>query len=129
MVIFQVFWSKSGVLGQIGRSGKVLGFISCNFSPYRRRPADVLFPPEAGPSHDLVHLQFILFFACGARFSVLLVHSSLGPSDFGEFADDDEDDDDHHDDDDDDDGADYYHDDESDADDGDDAADDDDAAD
>ena len=32
-VIFQVFWSKSRVLGQIGRSGKVLGFISSNFGP------------------------------------------------------------------------------------------------
>ena len=31
--IFQVFWSKSRVLGQIGRSGKVLGFISSNFGP------------------------------------------------------------------------------------------------
>ena len=31
--IFQVFWSKSKVLGQIGRSGKVLGFISSNFGP------------------------------------------------------------------------------------------------
>ena len=33
MVIFEVFWSKSRVLGQIGRSGKVLGFISSNFGP------------------------------------------------------------------------------------------------
>ena len=33
MVNFQVFWSKSRVLGQIGRSGKVLGFISSNFGP------------------------------------------------------------------------------------------------
>ena len=32
-VIFEVFWSKSRVLGQIGRSGKVLGFISSNFGP------------------------------------------------------------------------------------------------
>ena len=32
-VIFQVFWSKSRVLGHIGRSGKVLGFISSNFGP------------------------------------------------------------------------------------------------
>ena len=32
-VIFQVFWTKSMVLGQIGRSGKVLGFISSNFGP------------------------------------------------------------------------------------------------
>ena len=32
-VIFQVFWSKSRVLGQIGRSGKVLGFISSDFGP------------------------------------------------------------------------------------------------
>ena len=31
--IFKVFWSKSRVLGQIGRSGKVLGFISSNFGP------------------------------------------------------------------------------------------------
>ena len=30
-VIFQVFWSNSRVLGLIGRSGKVLGFISFNF--------------------------------------------------------------------------------------------------
>ena len=33
VVIFQVFWSKSKVLGRIGRSGKVLGFISSNFGP------------------------------------------------------------------------------------------------
>ena len=33
MVIFEVFWSKSRVLGRIGRSGKVLGFISSNFGP------------------------------------------------------------------------------------------------
>ena len=33
VVIFEVFWSKSKVLGQIGRSGKVLGFISSNFGP------------------------------------------------------------------------------------------------
>ena len=33
MVIVKVFWSKSRVLGQIGRSGKVLGFISSNFGP------------------------------------------------------------------------------------------------
>ena len=33
VVIFEVFWSKSRVLGQIGRSGKVLGFISSNFGP------------------------------------------------------------------------------------------------
>ena len=32
-VIFQVFWTKSRVLGRIGRSGKVLGFISSNFGP------------------------------------------------------------------------------------------------
>ena len=32
-VNFEVFWSKSRVLGQIGRSGKVLGFISSNFGP------------------------------------------------------------------------------------------------
>ena len=32
-VIFQVFWSKSRVLGQIGMSGKVLGSISSNFGP------------------------------------------------------------------------------------------------
>ena len=32
-VIFQVFWTKSRVLGQIGRSGKVLGFISSNSGP------------------------------------------------------------------------------------------------
>ena len=32
-VIYQVFWTKSRVLGQIGRSGKVLGFISSNFGP------------------------------------------------------------------------------------------------
>ena len=32
-VDFEVFWSKSRVLGQIGRSGKVLGFISSNFGP------------------------------------------------------------------------------------------------
>ena len=32
-VIFQVFRTKSRVLGQIGRSGKVLGFISSNFGP------------------------------------------------------------------------------------------------
>jgi hypothetical protein len=32
-VVFQVFWTKSRVLGQIGRSGKVLGFISSNFGP------------------------------------------------------------------------------------------------
>ena len=31
--IFQVFSAKSRVLGQIGRSGKVLGFISSNFGP------------------------------------------------------------------------------------------------
>ena len=30
---FEVFWTKSKVLGQIGRSGKVLGFISSNFGP------------------------------------------------------------------------------------------------
>ena len=29
----QVFWTKSRVLGQIGRSGKVLGFISSNLGP------------------------------------------------------------------------------------------------
>ena len=33
VVIVDVFWSKSRVLGQIGRSGKVLGFISSNFGP------------------------------------------------------------------------------------------------
>ena len=33
MVIFEVFWTKSRVLGQIGRSGRVLGFISSNFGP------------------------------------------------------------------------------------------------
>ena len=33
MVIFKVVCSKSRVLGQIGRSGKVLGFISSNFGP------------------------------------------------------------------------------------------------
>ena len=33
VVIFDVFWSKSRVLGRIGRSGKVLGFISFNFGP------------------------------------------------------------------------------------------------
>ena len=33
VAIFEVFWSKSRVLGQIGRSGKVLGFISSNFGP------------------------------------------------------------------------------------------------
>ena len=32
-VTFQVFWTKSMVLGQIGRSGKVLGVISFNFGP------------------------------------------------------------------------------------------------
>ena len=32
-VIFEVFWTKSRVLGQIGRSGKVLGLISSNFGP------------------------------------------------------------------------------------------------
>ena len=32
-VDFNVFWSKSRVLGRIGRSGKVLGFISSNFGP------------------------------------------------------------------------------------------------
>ena len=33
MVFFEVFWFKLRVLGQIGRSGKVLGFISSNFGP------------------------------------------------------------------------------------------------
>ena len=33
MVMFQVFWTTSKVLGQIGRSGKVLGFMSFNFGP------------------------------------------------------------------------------------------------
>ena len=30
---FRVFWSNLRVLGRIGRSGKVLGFISSNFGP------------------------------------------------------------------------------------------------
>ena len=33
VVFFQAFWTKLRVLGQIGRSGKVLGFISSNFGP------------------------------------------------------------------------------------------------
>ena len=33
VVIFEVFRTKSKVLGRIGRSGKVLGFISSNFGP------------------------------------------------------------------------------------------------
>ena len=32
-VMFEVFWPKSKGLGRIGRSGKVLGFISSNFGP------------------------------------------------------------------------------------------------
>ena len=31
--VFQVFWSNLSVLGRIGRSGMVLGFISSNFEP------------------------------------------------------------------------------------------------
>ena len=40
MVNFEGFWSKSTVLGRIGRSGKVLGFISSNFgtNPTAGRP-------------------------------------------------------------------------------------------
>ena len=33
MVIFEVFFSKSTVLGQIRKSGKALGFISSNLRP------------------------------------------------------------------------------------------------
>ncbi len=32
-IIFYIFWSKSTVLGWIGRSGKALGFISADFGP------------------------------------------------------------------------------------------------
>ena len=47
--------------------------------PYRRRrPADVLPSPVPRPSYDIVvQTQFVFFCACGALFSVLLLHSSF----------------------------------------------------